>query len=201
MDVSAVILAGGQGRRMGGRNKALLTIGPELFIDRQIRVCSDWTDDVVIVSNDGVFAEELKERHHVTVVADSYVGEGPLAGLHAGLMAASQPNVWVLACDQPFLQPAAASLLHERLKRDNTMAALPVLGGRPQPLHAVYRKEAALSAATWLGQGERRLLTLLDHISWSGITQEEFLRAGIPAFFAEDVDTPEDYDRVRRIRT
>jgi molybdenum cofactor guanylyltransferase len=200
MDVTAVILAGGQGRRMGGRNKALLTIGEELFIDRQIRVCFGWADDVIVVSNDDVFAEQLKERYHVTVVSDTYVGEGPLAGVHAGLSAAARPNVWVLACDQPFLHSAAASLLYERLKRDNSMAALPVLSGRPQPLHAVYRKEAAESAETLLHQGERRLLALLDRISWSGITEDEFLRDGIPSFFAEDVDTPEDYERVRRIR-
>jgi molybdenum cofactor guanylyltransferase len=87
-------------------------------------------------------------------------------------------------------------LLLERLQRNGVMAALPLWNGRPQPLHAIYRKEAGAAAEVLLRQEERRLLSLLDHISWIGVTMDEFERNGIPPVFAEDVDTPDDYERI-----
>ncbi|WP_169306589.1 molybdenum cofactor guanylyltransferase [Cohnella pontilimi] len=198
MDVSAVILAGGLGRRMGGRNKALLSLGEDRFIDRQIRVCKGWTSDVVIVTNDDGFAREVRQRYEVTVVADRYAGQGPLAGLQAGVAAVSGRCAWVLGCDQPLPNVDAAGLLYERMLQHGTMAALPVIEGLPQPLHALYRKEASVAAEEMLRQGERRLLSLLDRISWIGVGADDFEHNGIPILFAEDVDTPEDYERICR---
>ncbi|MBW5445021.1 NTP transferase domain-containing protein [Cohnella sp. CFH 77786] len=197
MKTSAVILAGGRGRRMGGRNKALLTVGSEAFIDRQIRTAAAWTDEVIVVAGEGEFARELRVRYGVAVVPDLYEGEGPLAGVHAGFAAVRNPYVWLLACDQPWADSRAASLLLDRLLREGAAAALPMIGGRPQPFHAVYRSDVGLTAGELLEQGERRMFALLDRISWTGMAEEDFRAAGVPDTFAEDVDTPEDYKGVR----
>ncbi|WP_123039714.1 molybdenum cofactor guanylyltransferase [Cohnella candidum] len=200
MEASAVILAGGQGRRMGGRNKALLTFGAVPFIERQIREASGWTDDIiVVVAEDGDFAEDLRRRGDVAVVIDRFAGEGPLAGLQAGFAAARHPLVWLLACDQPWADARAASLLCERMREEGVFAVLPIIGGRPQPLHAVYRKEVHVVAEELLQQGERRMTALLDRMSWTGIPEERFRDAGVPDRFADDIDTPEAYERLRRV--
>jgi molybdopterin-guanine dinucleotide biosynthesis protein A len=197
MAVTAVILAGGQGRRMGGMNKALLTFGDETFIERQLQVAKEVSDEIIIVANDREISTLFQNESTVRVIPDIFIGEGPLAGLHAGLAAASNSVIWLLGCDQPFLNAAAAHLLHNRMASGNYQAALPFIGGRPQPLHAVYRKEVGDIVESLLISGERRFIALLDHIAWYGIEEQEFIEHGISLRFADDIDTPEQYDQLR----
>ncbi|MFC5471751.1 molybdenum cofactor guanylyltransferase [Cohnella suwonensis] len=203
-DRSVVILAGGRGRRMGGANKALLRLGGETLLERQLREAAKWTDEVIVVSNEPI---PLLQDFGVRVVPDVYPGEGPLAGLHAGLSATTRRYVWVLACDQPYPSAEAAELLLRCLSEateapeatEATEAAVSVIGGRAQPLHAVYRQEVVARAASLLADGVRRLNDLLSGISWIPVTEERFVRSGIPASFAEDIDTPEQYEREMRL--
>jgi molybdopterin-guanine dinucleotide biosynthesis protein A len=198
MELSAIILAGGTGRRMGMRNKALLKWGAETFIRRQIQECRKITDEIVVVSNDESFCAQLRSGEGVVAVPDRIPGEGPLAGLDAGFFAVSRPNVWLVACDQPMASADAALCLFRRMCREQTDAAIPELEGRLQPLHAIYGKHAAEMAAQLLRQGERRMRALLDRIRWSKVDDAEFLRLGIATSFAQDVDTPADYERLCR---
>jgi len=187
---------------MGGRNKALLAYPAQTtFIERQIHACEHWTDEIVIVTNDAAALSGVRSEHaRLLIVPDRYVHEGPLAGVHAGFAKATRPYIWLLACDQPQASAAAASLLLERLKQQqDANAALPILAGHPQPLHAIYRNgDVAGLAEDMLRQGERRLQALLKRIRWIGIHEDEFEQRGIVAHFADDVDTPEDYERFLR---
>jgi molybdopterin-guanine dinucleotide biosynthesis protein A len=192
--VTAIILAGGQGRRMGGANKALLRLGEQTFLERQLAAAASWSDEVVIVYNGAASTLLPAGCGHVSVVPDIYRGAGPLAGLHAGLAAASNDAAWVLGCDQPFADAAAARLLLEEMGGFECDAALPVLGDRVQPLHGVYRKKAHKIAERLLRQGERRLTALLDHISWRRVEEGKFAARGIHPSFASDVDTPEQHE-------
>ncbi len=197
MTIAAVILAGGQGRRMGYVNKAHLTLDGERFIDRQLRLAGEWADERIVVVNDDSRAAELSVPTDVRVILDRYAGEGPLAGLHAGLEAASATFAWVIGCDQPLIDANAARLLLKRMQEGDYEAALPIIDGRPQPLHALYRKEIGENAGRLLASGARKLLSLLDEIYWTGVEQSEFGAEGLSARFADDIDTPEQYDRLR----
>lgn len=199
-DVSAVILAGGQGRRMGGRNKALLPWDGETLLERQIQICSAWAVEIIVVSHDAEVAHLAARFPKVAVVSDpaAYQGEGPLAGLLAGAAAAACEYVWLLACDQPHISAAAASLLLARLRENGALAAaLPRREGRLQPFHAVYRRQMVLEAVPQLlERGARKLTDLLDLVAWTGLDEEQFVRCGIVQAFTEDMDTPEDYRRM-----
>lgn len=201
MMIAAVILAGGQGRRMGYVNKAHLTLDGERFIDRQLRLAGEWADERIVVVNDASRAAELSVPTDVRVVLDRYAGEGPLAGLHAGLKETTKPFAWVIGCDQPLIDADAARLLLTRMQEGNYLAALPIIDGRPQPLHALYRKEICEIAGRLLASGERKLLSLLDGIEWIGVEQSDFAAQvqgqGRSVRFADDIDTPEQYDRLR----
>lgn len=201
MEVTAVILAGGRGRRMGGRNKALLPLGGEAIIARQIRTMLPVVDEIIVVSNDKDLNDFLQAYDSVRVIPDHYVGEGPLAGFQAGLAAASYSMVWIMGCDQPFLEVSAARFLMDRMENGAFEAALPVIGGRPQPLHAIYLKQTGTKAEALLTSGERRFLALLDNLRWCGIEEQEFLENGLSLRFAEDVDTPEQYAKANLIIT
>ncbi|WP_027088106.1 molybdenum cofactor guanylyltransferase [Cohnella panacarvi] len=197
MTIAAVILAGGQGRRMGYVNKAHLALDGERFIDRQLRLAGEWAEERIVVVNDASRAAELSVPADVRVILDRYAGEGPLAGLHAGLQETTKPFAWVIGCDQPLIDANAARLLLERMRDGGHQAALPIIDGRPQPLHALYRAETSEIAGRLLASGERKLLSLLDRIDWIGLESSDFGAQGISARFADDIDTPEQYGRLR----
>lgn len=198
MKIAAVILAGGQGRRMGNVNKAHLQLDGETFIGRQLRTAAHWADERIVVVADSERAAELSLPDDVQVVMDKFAGEGPLAGLHAGLEAASSPYAWVLGCDQPLLDAEAAKLLLSRLEEGDHEAALPIIDGRPQPLHAVYRKEVGEIACRLLAGSQRKMLELLETIDWVGVEASDFAAQGLSVRFADDVDTPDQYERLIR---
>lgn len=201
MKLSAILLAGGEGRRMGHVNKAHLTLHGERFIDRQLAVVADVVDERIVVVNDASKADEFSSLPpDVRVVLDCYPGEGPLAGIQAGLEAAEAPFAWVIGCDQPLIDAEAAKLLLTRLEEGDYDAALPIIGGRPQPLHAVYRAEVGLIAARLLAAGNRKLMSLLEELTWIGVEEIEFEAHGIARTFSDDVDTPEQYDTLVRMK-
>lgn len=199
MAISAVLLAGGQGRRMGGVNKALLPWGDGTLIDRQFQIASEYAEDIIVVSNDDALKSRLAANPSIRVVPDFFPGEGPLAGLQAGLKAALHDRVWLLACDQPFLSLDAARLLSDQLSIGEYQAVVPVIGGRPQPLHALYRKGLADQAESLLQAGERKMFSLLESINWCAVEETEFLNRGISLRFTDDVDTPEQYERAKHL--
>lgn len=199
MDRSAVILAGGQGRRMGGLNKALLRIGEETFIERQLRIVGQWSDEVIVVSNDDHLNAHIRSlSNEIRIVSDdaSFHGEGPLAGLYTGLSATTRPYIWLVGCDQPYLDLAAAGWMLERLNKGSHEAVIPLIGGRPQPLHAIYIKDVRFPAEELLKSGQRKLVALLDQLRWVGIEEQQFVEQELSLTFTEDVDTPEQYTRI-----
>lgn len=182
---------------MGGVNKALLPWGDGTLIDRQIQIAAQWAEEIIVVSNDTALSARLSANMPIQVVPDLFIGEGPLAGLHAGLKAAQYERIWLLACDQPFVSVEAALLLSERMDSDGYQAVLPVIGRRLQPLHGLYRKALADRVQAFLQSGERKLVSFLDGIKWCGVEEQTFIDRGIPLHFTDDVDTREQYTKAK----
>jgi molybdopterin-guanine dinucleotide biosynthesis protein A len=99
--VSAVVLAGGQSRRMG-RDKAFLDFDGITLIERVIERVQIVCAETIIVAND----VEMYARFGLPVVCDVYPGKGSLGGIFSGLQAASEEYVLAVACDLPFLNEA-----------------------------------------------------------------------------------------------
>src|SRR2546423_14581148 len=102
---SLVIRAGGLGRRMG-RDKAALPAGEGTLTEHRARRVAPVVDQTIIAG--GSAGQNLPG---VTTVDDRYPGLGPLAGIHAGLLVAQFPLVWVVGCDLPDVDPGLAALL------------------------------------------------------------------------------------------
>ncbi|WP_181128017.1 molybdenum cofactor guanylyltransferase MobA [Pseudomonas capeferrum] len=108
---SILILAGGRGQRMGGRDKGLELWRGEPLIAHVQKVVRPLTDDLIISCN--------RNQAAYQAFADQLAGDaepgfpGPLAGVIAGLALARHPWVLILACDAPRVD---APLLDELLK-------------------------------------------------------------------------------------
>ncbi|WP_165842223.1 molybdenum cofactor guanylyltransferase [Paenibacillus xerothermodurans] len=197
--ITGVVLAGGLNRRMGGRLKALLELNGQAFIHRQLDEMSKLCGEVVIVTNQPeLFALEcrqLKERRlDARFVRDLHPGKGPLAGLQAAMAAADHDNLWVVACDMPYISAAAAALLHEVRSAHDHDAAVPVLRGRLQPLHAMYHRRSRGIIDKLLDQGQYKMTGLLEQLDYARVEDRVLEQRGIRTGFAENVNTPEDLE-------
>ena len=123
-----------------------------------------------------------------TTVRDD-AGEGPLGGLLMALRAAEFDWVAVLACDLP---RASAGTVRELLDHaaEGIDVVVPLLDGRPQPAHAVWRRDCGGLLEPLFTAGERRLGAAVDHVRARLVTVCD------PTTL-QDVDTPGDLHALR----
>jgi len=136
-EVSAVILAGGRATRLGGVDKRGLVVDGQTIFDRQCQVVLPRVTEL-LVSTPGA------APGHRTVV-DRVTDAGPLAGIAAGLAAASTPWLLVVAGDMPYVN---AALLDRMLAvgGDEVDAVGIRVNGLPEPLLCLLRVAAARAA-------------------------------------------------------
>lgn len=96
---SILLLAGGRGQRMGGRDKGLIEWQGRPLIAHLHRLTRDLSDDLIISCNRN--REQYEPYADRLVQDDSADFPGPLAGIRAGLAAARHPWILVLPCDVP----------------------------------------------------------------------------------------------------
>ena len=135
--VTGVVLAGGRSRRLG-RDKAVEPVGGEPLISRVIGRMSEVADDIVVVVNDNERASQLPLPQDAAVVIDTYPDKGSLGGIFSGLSAGREDWAIVVACDMPFIN--VALLRHILDQTEECDAVVPILDGRPEPIHAAYSK-------------------------------------------------------------
>jgi len=183
--LNVVVLAGGASRRMGRDKAGLAFLGLPLAVRvvERLRPCAR---RIIVVTNGG--APYLPPG--ISVVPDVYRGRGPLGGLHAGLAASDAELNLVAACDLPFASASVARYLAARLGAAD--AAVPVVGGRPQPLHAVYRRRCLATAEEQLQAGRVSLLGLLERLDVRWVGEEELQALGDPGLVFLNVNTPCD---------
>ncbi|WP_422658646.1 molybdenum cofactor guanylyltransferase [Paenibacillus sp. EC2-1] len=185
IDLTGIVLSGGSSRRMG-RDKAMLPVGSVTSIERTALSLRAVCREVLISISNPKSYEFLGLR----TVRDIYIGKGPMAGLHACLNRSETAWNMVVACDMPFvsaetmqalIQIAAgdmtretevektrADLPHdlrdEAVGRTELDAVIPVVGGKAQPLFALYHRDVQTSLANCLSRNELRMMDWLAQL-------------------------------------
>jgi molybdopterin-guanine dinucleotide biosynthesis protein A len=138
---SAIVLVGGEGRRVNGMEKYFFTYLGKTFIERLIDSLQPAVDEIVLVAKDEEHCERFSHIAGVRCVHDIRKGTGPIGGLHAGVAASRGDQLFVCACDMPCIDTRVVIALFEALGAYD--AAIPSWNPDMfEPLHAVYRKEA-----------------------------------------------------------
>ncbi|MGQ0655954.1 MAG: molybdenum cofactor guanylyltransferase MobA [Betaproteobacteria bacterium] len=153
MSVSGIVLAGGLGRRMGGVDKGLQDLRGRPLVQWVLERFAPQVDEIVINANQN--RERYEALGHAVVPDDIAGFAGPLAGLHAGLKAATHELVATVPCDSPFL-PAD---LVERLQfflEDNDLAVAKT-GEQAHPVFVLTRKAIAPNLEAFLACGGRKI--------------------------------------------
>ena len=153
--ITGVILAGGQGRRMGGVDKGLKVLRGKPMIDWVIERFSPQVDEVLINANQNLDAYRAYGHR---VIADEIGGfAGPLAGLHRGLTEARHDLIATVPCDSPFLPFDLVSRLCTALGTHDAQLAVARTGDQPHPVFCVCRKSVLGSLASFLERGGRKI--------------------------------------------
>lgn len=152
--LTGLILAGGQGRRMGGMDKGLVVVAGRPM------VC--WAGDRLAPQVDEVLVSANRNQHHYRrlgyrVVSDGMANyQGPLAGIASGLEAARSPWLLVVPCDSPLASTELAARLGESC-RQGAQVAVAHDGERLQPVFAMLQRSLLPSLLEYLGRGERKI--------------------------------------------
>ena len=187
LQMTAVILAGGESRRMG-TDKAALVFGGIPLLERAARAALTAGLPVLVVGRERPDGWPLPA---VDFAPDAAPGRGPLGGLETALVRA-RTSVLALACDTPLLGPSALAWLWDRAASEASTHGLAVLnGGQWEPLFSVYAPACLPLIEARLTSGRLSLHGLIE----SG----EFGRADAPDWVAAqlvNVNTPEDLARL-----
>lgn len=153
MSITGIVLAGGLGRRMGGVDKGLQELRGKPMVQWVLERFAPQVAEIVINANQN--AERYAALGHA-VVADDIAGfAGPLAGLHAGLKAATHDLVATVPCDSPFLPNDLVSRLRENLKENDLAVAK--TGEQAHPVFVLTRKSIREDLERFLASGGRKI--------------------------------------------
>jgi molybdopterin-guanine dinucleotide biosynthesis protein A len=180
-NLTGLVLAGGVSRRMGA-DKALIDVhGHPLIVHVATRLAAVCASVLVAPG-----ARPLPDLPW-TQVDDRVPGEGPLAGILGGLVAAPTELVAVVGVDMPGFRPDVLVTLAQHW--DGEPAVVPVIGGRLQPLHAVYAVAALPRLAALFDAGERSPTRALERVgaAWREMAE--------PAPWATSLNTADDLAR------
>ena len=181
--MTGLVLAGGASRRMGS-DKALLDIDGRPLVEHVARRLSGVCVEVLVAPGDRALAGLTWP-----LVADRVLGQGPLAGILGGLAVARTALMAVAAVDMPEVDAGVLADLADRWD-DAADAVVPVVAGRPQPLHAVYATAALATLAEAFDAGERSVLGALARGDAIYHTVDD-------GQWAINLNTPEDLRRYR----
>ena len=153
--ITGVILAGGQGRRMGGVDKGLRVLRGKPMIEWVLERFTPQVDEVLINANQNL---EVYARFGHRVIADAIDGfAGPLAGLQCGLSAARHPLVATVPCDSPFLPADLVARLDTALQAQQAQLAVAITGNQPHPVFCLCRRDVLPHLTRFLADGGRKI--------------------------------------------
>lgn len=194
-DLSVVIQAGGESKRMGSNKSTMPFLGAPLImrgVRRLFPICSE----MVITSNEPEkldFLEPYLETGRMRIVSDATDRRGALVGMVTAFEEASMPYVAMVACDMVFPSASLIEHLKDRVEKEGADAAIPKTTHGYEPFHAVYRRDTCLQAARHaLMAGETKATSWLRDVSALEIGEEEIVAANPRGAAFVNVNTPED---------
>jgi molybdopterin molybdotransferase len=153
--VTGLILAGGQGRRMGGVDKGLENFRGKRLVDHVYERLAPQVGGIIINANQN---HDAYKSFGVRVVSDA-IGNfaGPLAGLHSGLSVSRRPYLASVPCDSPFLPEDLVERLMARLNESGAELAVAKTGDQPHPVFCLARRSVLEHLTNFLKGGGRKI--------------------------------------------
>ncbi len=185
-DVTAVILAGGEGSRMGGVDKGLLELEKQPLIEHVIARMEPQLCRLIISANRNI---DRYQGYGYPLISDQLKGRGPLAGI---LSARQQcQSEWLLSvpCDTPCLPSNLVSRICDKMDQTPALLYTAHDGQQLQPLFSMIHRDLTTSLAEYLASSNRKAALWLKqqatvHVDFSD-QPHAFFNINTPAMLAQ----------------
>lgn len=189
---TGIILAGGKSTRMG-QDKVFIPFQGVPLIERILTIITPLFAEIIIV------APQVSnfEKYPVKAVEDLYPDGGALGGLYTGLYYATNPWVFVTACDTPFL---SAKLMGALMKKaEDCQVVIPRTAEGLQPLCALYHKDCLGPIKALLEQGELKIIEFFPQVKVHYFEETELAALGLSPQIFFNINTPQDLKKAESL--
>ena len=190
-DITAIILAGGKGRRMGGQDKGLLEFDGKPLAEILLQRLSQQGVKIVINANRN--HDQYRQFGHpvITDALEDY--QGPLAGFASAMAAVDSQFILTLPCDGPLLSGDYVARFIDSYRAREAPVQVAFDGERLQPVHAMIKVDLLPSLNQFLDSGDRKI----DR--W--YAQHDYARVDFSdcANMFRNINTPADRDSLQTV--
>ncbi len=191
MDVSGIILAGGQSSRMG-QDKGLLVLHGKPLVQHIIDALKPITSNIIIIAN----SDDYKKFGY-PVYNDIIKEKGPVGGIYTALSNSSSLNNIILSCDTPFISTDFLRFLVSKSKK--SLVTVPSFNNKIHPLIGVYKKTAICVFKKALEDGDPynfnlKLMRVNEHLNCHIVNVDE-KQFNEQLFF--NINTPNDFKQAQ----
>jgi molybdopterin-guanine dinucleotide biosynthesis protein A len=169
-----------------GTDKAFVELDGQSLLVRALNLAAGVAPKVRILGSGAKFGA------YGEVVEDEFPDHGPLGGIHAALRNSSSELNLILAVDMPFVERRCLQRLVREAQEHNAVVTVPRVGGKWQPLCAIYRRRFADLAQDALQTGRNKIDALFSETTLHVLEESELEREGFPADMFRNLNTPED---------
>jgi molybdopterin-guanine dinucleotide biosynthesis protein A len=187
MNISAVLLTGGQSRRMG-RDKATIPFRGKPLWQIQLDLLHKLQPAEVFVS---ARTDPAWRPPNVTFVPDEPPSRGPLSGVTATLARIRSSHLLVLAIDMPFMNEKHLRYLCDQIEPGR--GVLSMIGDRAEPLAAIYPIEARVDFIKALSRVDFSMQTLINQLVKMGMLRVIRVTEEQQRFY-RNLNKPDDLD-------
>ena len=189
-DITAVILAGGQGRRMGGQDKGLIEFDGRLMIEILIDRLQHQQLDILINANRN---QLTYQSYGYPVIGDDLADfQGPLAGFASAMATVKTRYILTLPCDSPILAERFVERFIETQGREDSSVCVAFDGERLQPVYALIETRLLDDLKQFLESGERKIDRWYAQHNYARVDFSDDV-----AMF-QNINTPEDKQRMQQ---
>lgn len=185
--ITAAVLCGGTGRRMGGANKGQLVVGGRSILNRLVDTLRPLTPHLMLIDRDAAGSSPSGVLHVHDLVEES----GALGGIYTALAAATTLRVIVVACDMPFVTTPFLTWMAGYA--EDADVVIPIDRQGRHPLCGVFHQRITPALKARLDAGLLRVDDALEGLDVRKITPEETARFDDHGQLLLNVNTPAEY--------
>lgn len=188
MSVTAIILAGGRGSRMGGTDKGLVLLHDKPLVAHVLARLTPQVDDILINANRAITAYQALGY---TVLSDEMPDfAGPLAGFALGFKHAKGEYLLTSPCDCPLLPANLRQQLQNALEQTHAEIAIATSHGNHHPVVCLCKTSLLNHLEDYLARGGRKVSTWQQSLHHVYVDFND-----IPDAFI-NVNTPQDLEQL-----
>lgn len=180
VNITGVVLAGGESRRMG-EDKSVMLFQQQKLIEYSLNALVPFCETIFISSN-----KLIHKEFPYPQIKDEFQKIGPIGGIHSALKVSKTDYILILPCDSPMVSQDFLRFLISNIEENKQCSIIPKNNHHLEPLFAIYHKSILPIVEQQIENGDYKLNHLIGKIEVKNITIKE-----VNTFI--NINTPEDF--------